>query len=43
MFIFTFFIGIYNLKPVALFANSMKKCMDIENVGSVERVYPFFT
>ena len=34
-FIFTFLLGIYNLKPVALFTNSMKKCMDIENVGSV--------
>jgi len=29
MFIFTFFLGIYNLKPVALFTNSMKKCKDI--------------
>jgi len=28
-FIFTFLLGIYNLKPVALFTNSMKKCMDI--------------
>jgi len=28
-------LGIYNLKPVALFTNSMKKCIDIENVGSV--------
>jgi len=27
--------GIYNLKPVALFTNSMKKCMDIETVGSI--------
>jgi len=27
--------GIYNLKPVALFTNSMKRCMDIENGGSV--------
>jgi len=26
---------IYNLKPVALFTNSMKKCMDTENGGSV--------
>ena len=34
-FIFIFLLGIYNLKPVALFTNSMKKCMDIENVGSV--------
>jgi len=34
-FIFTFLLGIYNFKPVALFTNSMKKCMDIENVGSV--------
>jgi len=34
-FIFTFLLGVYNLKPVALFTNSMKKCMDIENVGSV--------
>jgi len=34
-FSFTFLLGIYNLKPVALFTNSMKKCMDIENVGSI--------
>ena len=34
-FIFTFFLGIYNLKPVALFTNSMKKCIDVENAGSV--------
>jgi len=34
-FIFTFLLGIYNLKAVALFTNSMKKCMDTENVGSV--------
>jgi len=34
-FIFTFLLGIYNLKPVALFTNSLKQCMDIENVGSV--------
>jgi len=34
-FIFTFILGIYNLKPVALFSNSMKKCMDNENGGSV--------
>jgi len=34
-FMFTFLLGIYNLKPVALFANSMEKCMDIENVGSI--------
>ena len=34
-FIFTFFLGIYNPKPVALFTHSMKKCMDIENGGSV--------
>jgi len=34
-FIFTFVLGIYNLKPVALFINSMKKCMDIKNGGSV--------
>jgi len=34
-FVFTFLLGIYNLKPVALFTNSMKKCMDIENGGSV--------
>jgi len=34
-FIFTFLLGIYRLKPVALFTNSMKKCMDIENFGSV--------
>jgi len=34
-FIFTFLLGLYNLKPVALFTNSMKKCMDIENFGSV--------
>ena len=34
-FIFTFLLGIFNLKPVALFTNSMKKCMDIENGGSV--------
>ena len=27
-FIFTFLLGIYNLKPVALFTNSMKKCME---------------
>jgi len=33
---FTFLLGIYNHKPVALFTNSMKKCMDIENVGSVK-------
>jgi len=41
--IFTFLLGIYNLKPVALFTNSMKKCMDTENVGSVWRVYAFYT
>jgi len=35
-FIFIFLLGIYNLKPVALFTNSMKKCMDIENVGSIK-------
>jgi len=34
-FIFTFLLGICNLKPVALFTNSMKKCVDIENGGSV--------
>jgi len=34
-FIFTFLLGIHNVKPMALFTNSMKKCMDIENVGSV--------
>jgi len=34
-FIFILLLGIYNLEPVALFTNSMKKCMDIENVGSV--------
>jgi len=34
-FISTFLLGIYNLKPVALFTNSMKKCMDIENVGII--------
>ena len=34
-FIFTFLLGIYNLKPVALCTNSMKKCMSIENVGRV--------
>jgi len=34
--IFTFLLGIYNLKPVALFTNSMKKCIDIENGGSVQ-------
>ena len=34
-FIFTFLLGIYNLKPVTLFTNAMKKCMDIENGGSV--------
>jgi len=28
---------------MALFTNSMKKCMDIVNVGSVERIYAFFT
>jgi len=32
---FTFLLAIYNLKPVALFTNSMKKCMDTENVGSI--------
>jgi len=42
-FNFTFLLGIYNLKHVALFTNSMKKCTDIENVGSVQRVYAFFT
>ena len=42
-FIFTFLLGIYNLKPVAVFTNSMKKCMDIENVSSIYRVYAFFT
>jgi len=42
-FIFTFLLGVYNLKPVALFTNSMKKCVDIENVGSVCRIYAFFT
>ena len=41
-FIFTFVLGIYHLKPMALFTNSMKKCIDIENVGSVWRVYIFF-
>ena len=35
-FIFTFLLEIYNLKPMALFTNSMKKCIDIENVGSVK-------
>ena len=35
MFIFTFLLEIYNFKPVALFTNSMKKCMDIESVDSV--------
>jgi len=34
-FNFTFILGIYKFKPVALFTNSMKKCMDIENIGSV--------
>jgi len=34
--IITFLIGIYNLKAVAIFTNSVKKCMDIENVGSVQ-------
>jgi len=34
-FIFTFLLGIHNLKPVALFTNSMKKCIGIENAGSV--------
>jgi len=34
-FIFTFLLGIYNFIPVALFTNCMKKCMDIENGGSV--------
>jgi len=29
-----FLLGLYSLKPVALFANSMEKCMDIEHVGS---------
>jgi len=43
MFIFTFLIGICKLKPVDLFTNSMKKCMDIENVGSVYMVDAFFT
>ena len=28
-------LRIYNLKPVALFTNFMKKRMDTENVGSV--------
>jgi len=42
-FIFTFLLGVYNLKPVALFISSMKKCMDIENADSVQRVYAFFT
>jgi len=42
-FIFTFLLGIYNLKPVSLFTNSMKKCMDIENVGSIWMVYAFYT
>jgi len=32
---FTFLSGIYNLKPVAFFTNSMKKSMDFETVGSV--------
>jgi len=35
MFIITFLLGIYNLKPVALFTKSVKKCMGIENVRSV--------
>jgi len=35
MFIVTFLVGIYNLKPVAVFTNSLKKCMGVENVGSV--------
>ena len=30
-----YLLGIYNLKHVALFTNSMKKFMDIDNVGSV--------
>jgi len=34
-FIVSFLLGIYNLKSVALFTNSLKKCMDIENAGSV--------
>jgi len=34
-FILTFLLGIYNLKPVALFTNSIKKCVGIENVGNV--------
>ena len=34
-FIVTFLLGIYNLKPVALFSNTLKKCMAVENVGSV--------
>jgi len=33
-FIFTFLLGIYKLKPAALFTNSMKKSMDMENVGT---------
>jgi len=35
MLIVTFLLEIYNLKPAALFTNSLKKCMEIENVGSV--------
>jgi len=35
MFIVTFLLGIHNLKPVTLFTISLKKCMGIENVGSV--------
>jgi len=34
-FVFTFLLGIYNFKPVALFTSSMKKCMEIENASSV--------
>jgi len=36
MFIFIFLLGICSFKPVALFTNYMKKCMHIENVGSVK-------
>jgi len=35
LFIVAFLLGIYNLKPVALFTNSLKKSMDTENVGNV--------
>ena len=34
-FIFTFLLGICKLKPVVLYTNSMKKCINIENVGNV--------